>query len=150
VKTVTDPNRIEKNRIRFLEALYQLATESGHDPLQVAPLANVIGERAKLDASETRRAHTDLKADGLIRYMASGPLCCLTKKGREFIEEHLFKKTARGKMRAVKEKSKILAKAGASKAVVYFGGLMSGWISAAGAFYFRPILDAVKHWVGLK
>jgi hypothetical protein len=147
---IPDPDRVEKNKIKFLAAMYELANEAKRDPLLFSPHARMIGERCGFDETDTDRIETDLKADGLIQYTGGGPLCCLTKDGRDFLEEHLFNKTAKGKFRTVTSKSKELARTGVSKLLVYLSGLISGWATAAGAIYFRPILDSFKHWLGMK
>jgi hypothetical protein len=105
-KTVVfDVELHEKNKLKFLEALYNFAQEQigGHansgDPALIGELEAEIGKRTGLTRQQAERINAELEREGKTEYMGAvgsdGPIICLTREGLSYIEHYLDERSKR-------------------------------------------------------
>jgi hypothetical protein len=156
-----DAERIKDNRLSFLAALYEIASEhveKNESPGGIICVGEgmwVIGERAGLTRQETDHASTDLLATDLVNAQTAiderGPSFSLTPEGCRVAEQYLYEKSSLAKRRkifgAAKKTMAEGAAAGLKKLVGWIGGIVIG---AVGATYGPAIMRAVKELLGIK
>jgi hypothetical protein len=155
-----DVEKIEENRLKFLAALHEIASEhleKNEVPGGIVCIGEgmwVIGERAGLTRQETDRVSTDLLKTGLVIVQsaidAKGPSFTLTSEGCQAAEDYIYEKSSLGKRRMIggilKEKAVAVLVAAFGKLGSWIGGILIG---AFGATYGTPLLRWIKSLFGM-
>jgi hypothetical protein len=152
---VFDIEKHEENRMKFLAALYDIATEydGGKSAItSVYEYESVIGGRAGLMARESDRIGSELEEDGLLEITSGddrGPHVSLTSLGCQTAEAYLYEKSPLAKRR----KLKAWVKTKAAEAAQIGAGKLLGWLGAVivasiGIVKIESIARAIRHLLG--
>ncbi len=151
---VFDVERHEESKWKFLQCLYEIASEhiaaseGNGDPTLVMESEQEVGRRAGLSPKETDRIGSELSRYGYLDGCGGGdgPDVSLTQKGLEAIEQHLYENSALGKRRRLKKwfitKAKELAEIGAGKLLTGLGGFL---LAALAIYRADAVAWALKH-----
>jgi hypothetical protein len=140
-----DVEKTKDNRMKFLAALYEIASEHLETNQAVGGIICiregmwVIGERAGLTRRETDDVGTALSESNFVIVQSAtsdrGPTFCLTQEGCEIARTYLYEKSPLAKRRklvaAIKEKSATGAVSILKEAGKWLGGILIGVIGAS-------------------
>ncbi len=152
-----DVEKIKANRLKFLAALYEIASEhleKNEVPGGIICIGEgmwVIGERAGLTRQETDHASTELLDSSLVTAQSAtndkGPSFSLTQEGCRVAEQCLYEKSWLSKRRKIVGATKRTVAEGAVEALKKVGLIAIG---ALGATYGPPVVRWLKEMLEMK